>query len=244
MLLDPTLSWDSQIVTMSRLAFNQFRLIALLCPYLDKVAFRMFMHCSSWSRINYCNTIYLGFTLRLIKRLQSVQNVVARLLAGVSAFDHQSCTGYLWHPRFKILMVTYKAFHCLGPRYLSECLFPGSSTSIARSSQAMIFQLAQRRPENRQGEVRPSQRLHQLCRIGSQLSCPWSSPFPLLRGYSKHYSWDLNTASTEFSLPCALPLLVCIFCAVCGLMSLNFIGFFSSLILSFLLSFSFPLLCC
>ena len=39
-------------------------------------------------RINYCNVLYMGLSMRLTWRLQQVQNVVARLVAGVSKFDH------------------------------------------------------------------------------------------------------------------------------------------------------------
>ena len=41
-LLDPYLSWESQIAAVSRSAFNQLRLIVHLRPYLDEDSLRTF----------------------------------------------------------------------------------------------------------------------------------------------------------------------------------------------------------
>lgn len=38
----------------------------------------------------YCNALYKGHPLRLTQRLQRVQNVMARLVAGVHIFNHIS----------------------------------------------------------------------------------------------------------------------------------------------------------
>ena len=94
------------------------------------------------SRLDHCNTLYVGLPLRLMQKLQVVQNAAARLLSGVSKYYHISpilATLHwlpIWfHIDFKVLMLTYKALNGLGPRYLVERLLPPSSTCVTRASQ-------------------------------------------------------------------------------------------------------------
>ena len=63
----------------------------------------------------HCNTLYVGLPLRLMQKLQVVQNVAARLLTGVRKCQHISPTlsALHWLPirfrvDFKVLMLTYK----------------------------------------------------------------------------------------------------------------------------------------
>ena len=62
--------------------------IAQLCPYLDTGALTMLVHAIVVSRIDYCNALYIGFPLRVMQKLQMVQNMVARLLTGVKRCHH------------------------------------------------------------------------------------------------------------------------------------------------------------
>ena len=61
-LLDLALSWDSQMAAMSRSGFNQLKIIAQLHPYLDEGAACKLVHALMNSRIDYCNTVYVGLT--------------------------------------------------------------------------------------------------------------------------------------------------------------------------------------
>lgn len=38
--------------------------------------------------LNYCNTFYTGIALKLVWKLQLVQNIVARLVSGMNKFNH------------------------------------------------------------------------------------------------------------------------------------------------------------
>ena len=85
---------------------------------------------------------YVGLPLRLLRKLQVVQNAAARLLSGVKKYQHISPTlaALHWLPirfriDFKLLTLTYKALNGLGPRYLPERLLPPSSTRVTRASQ-------------------------------------------------------------------------------------------------------------
>ena len=84
----------------------------------------------------------MGLPLRLIRKIQVVQNAAARLLTRVRKYQHISPTlaSLHWLPirfriDFKVLMLTYEALNGLGPQYLAEQLLPPRSTRITRASQ-------------------------------------------------------------------------------------------------------------
>ena len=115
---------------------------ARLRPYLDTGALTTLVHVLVISRLDHCNTLYVGLPLRLMRKLQVVQNVAARLLSGVRKYHHISpiLATLHWLPirysvDFKVLMLTYKALNGLGPRYLAERLLPPRSAQITPASQ-------------------------------------------------------------------------------------------------------------
>ena len=105
-------------------------------------AFITLVHVLVISILDHCNALYVGLPLRLMRKLQVVQNAAARLLTGVRKHQHISPVlaklhwlPICFHIDFKVLMLTYKALNGLGPRYLVECLLPPRSTWITRTSQ-------------------------------------------------------------------------------------------------------------
>ncbi|XP_078248725.1 uncharacterized protein LOC140706526 [Pogona vitticeps] len=140
--LDPTLTMETQVASMVCSAYFYLWRIAQLHPYLDVGALPTLVHALVILRLDYCNTLYVGLPLRLMRKLQMVQNLVDRLLTGLRKYQHLSTTlaALHWlsvHSRidFKVLMMTYKALSGLGPRYLAEHLLPPRSTQITRSGQ-------------------------------------------------------------------------------------------------------------
>ena len=61
-------------------------------PYLDVGALTTLVHALVISRLDHCNTLYVGLPLRLMRKLQVVQNAAARLLSGVRKYQHISPT--------------------------------------------------------------------------------------------------------------------------------------------------------
>ena len=116
--------------------------IAQLHSCLDVGILTTLVHALIVLRLDYCNALYMGLPLRLMRKLQMVQNVVVRLLTGVRKHQHISPTlaALHWlpvhfHIYFKVLMLTYKALNGLGPQYLVEHLLPPRSTQITCFSQ-------------------------------------------------------------------------------------------------------------
>ena len=87
--------------------------IVQLCSYLDVGALTTLVHVLVVPRLDYCNVLYVGLPLRLIRKLQMVKNTAARLLTGVRKCQHVSPTlaALHWLPihfciDFKVLMMT------------------------------------------------------------------------------------------------------------------------------------------
>ena len=110
----------TQVVSVVRSAYFHLWQIAQLRPYLDVGSLTTLVHVLVISRLDHCNALYMGLPLRLMQKLQMVQNAAATFLSGVRKHQH--------------ITPTLAALH-LGPRYLVERLLPPRSTCITRSSQ-------------------------------------------------------------------------------------------------------------
>ncbi|KAF7246159.1 putative RNA-directed DNA polymerase from transposon BS [Varanus komodoensis] len=130
-LLDPELSLEAQVTAAARSAFLQLRLINQLRPYLEYDCLVMVAHALVTSRLDFCNTLYVGLPLKMVRILQLVQNRAARLLTGTGCCVHMTpdLRQLHWLPievraQFKVLVMTYKALNGLGSGYLKERLHP------------------------------------------------------------------------------------------------------------------------
>uniref|UniRef100_M3XJ80 Reverse transcriptase domain-containing protein n=1 Tax=Latimeria chalumnae TaxID=7897 RepID=M3XJ80_LATCH len=86
--LDSSLTMERQISSVVSVGFFHLRNIKKLCPFLPHDSLATLMHAFVSSRIDYCNALYAGLPLKLIRRLQLVQNSAARVVKNVSRFDH------------------------------------------------------------------------------------------------------------------------------------------------------------
>ena len=132
------LTMETQVVSVVHYTYFHLWRIVQLCPYLDGGALTTLVHALVISRLDHCNALYMGLPLRLMQKLQMVQNVVARLLTGTRKYQHISPTlaALHWLPihfciHFKVLMMTYKALNGLGPRYMAERCLPPKSTPVS-----------------------------------------------------------------------------------------------------------------
>uniref|UniRef100_A0A8D2L5S4 Reverse transcriptase domain-containing protein n=1 Tax=Varanus komodoensis TaxID=61221 RepID=A0A8D2L5S4_VARKO len=130
-LLNPELSLEAQVTAVARSTFFQLRLVYQLRPYLENDCLVTVTHALVTSRLDFCNTLYVGLPLKTIRILQLVQNRAARLLTGTGHYVHMTpvLRQLHWLPievrvQFKVLFMTYKALNGLGPGYLNG-LGPG-----------------------------------------------------------------------------------------------------------------------
>ncbi|KAF7253513.1 Vacuolar protein 8 [Varanus komodoensis] len=142
-LLDPELSLEAQVMTVARSAFLQLRLIHLLRPYPEENCLATVTHTLVTSRLDYCNTLYVGLPLKTVRILQMVQNRAAR--TGCYSYITSVLYQLHWLPievqaQFKMLVITYKALNDLGPGYLKEHLFPYMPSHSLRSPAEALLQ--------------------------------------------------------------------------------------------------------
>ena len=81
------------------------------------------------SHIDYCNSLLYGIPQASLQKLQRVQNMCARLVLRRRKTDSAtSCLKDLhWLPvkqriHYKILTLTYKSYHGIGPKYLQQMI--------------------------------------------------------------------------------------------------------------------------
>ena len=86
--LDPDLSFDEHIKTVSRTAFFHLRNIAKIRHFLSKNDAEKLIHAFVTSRLDYCNAILSGYPDKAINKLQLVLNTAARILTRTKTFDH------------------------------------------------------------------------------------------------------------------------------------------------------------
>ena len=104
------------------------------------------------SRLDFCNAFDIGLSLCLVRKLQLVQNMAARLVTNPSRGEHITPTliSLHWLPisfpaKYKVLVITFKALHGLGPGYLRDRLLPYSPPHTLRSSGENLLQSAKTR---------------------------------------------------------------------------------------------------
>ena len=96
-------------------------------------------------RIDYCNFLLYGMPDSSLFQLQKVLNTAARILKKIPKFSY--ITDILkdlhWLPirqciTFKILLLTYQAYHNTTPDYLCELITPYCSAQNLRSNDMML----------------------------------------------------------------------------------------------------------
>ncbi len=79
---------EKQISSVVKNSYYQLRIISRLKSTLSFQDLEKVIHAFITSRLDYCNSLYLGLPKSLLARLQMVQNAAARLLTGAKKHDH------------------------------------------------------------------------------------------------------------------------------------------------------------
>ncbi len=136
---DQGLKFDKQINAVISSCFFQLRLLSKMKSFLSLKTLEIAIHALITTRLDYCNSLYLGISKSSIARLQLVQNAAARFLKGQRKFDHVTpiLKSLHWLPvhhriEFKILLFVFKSINNLAPSYLSDLLYPYNPTGNLR----------------------------------------------------------------------------------------------------------------
>ena len=139
--LDNTLSMDTHAQAIVRLSYFQLRKIQHIRQYLSDDALRTIIHSLVISKLDYGNALLAGAHKTVTNKLQRVQHMAARVVAGLRKTDHTTDTmcRLHWLPvrdriQFKVLFLTFKALNNLAPEYISELLTIYTPSRSSRST--------------------------------------------------------------------------------------------------------------
>lgn len=122
-------SMERHITSVCRLSYMQLRRLRRIKKLLPRDVLEALVHAFVTSRLDYCNSLYLGIPQNQLERLQRIQNCAARLVTDSGAREH--ITPVLqtlhWLPvkqrvLFKVLLIVFKSMHNLTPQYLSKLI--------------------------------------------------------------------------------------------------------------------------
>ncbi len=128
-IMESSLVLDKQVSSVVRAAFYQLRIISKLKYILSFRDLESIIHAFVSSRIDYCNSVYIGIAQGQLSRLQLVQNAAARFLTRTK--KREIITPVLvslhWLPvefriEFKIVLMVYKALHGFYTKCIAELL--------------------------------------------------------------------------------------------------------------------------
>lgn len=143
-IFDSELKFHKQINSVVKGCYFHVRNIAKLKSILSLNNMKIITTAFGSSRLDYCNSPYLGVGQSPLSCLQLVQNAAVRLLTGTRKRD--SITPVLVHRLpvkyridFKVLLFVFKATHGLAPLYISELLCPYSTSRPLRSSDQLFL---------------------------------------------------------------------------------------------------------
>ena len=138
---DKHLSMESHIVNVCRCMMFHLRSIATIRPMLTEFATAQLVHSLVTSRLDYCNSLLYGLPDTLLRKLQRVQNVAARIIRRCDRHCHirPVLQDLHWLPvkfriLFKVLLLTFRTIQGSAPEYLCDLITPYAPQRCLRSS--------------------------------------------------------------------------------------------------------------
>ncbi len=133
--LSPTnfIRWHThapQIVSsINRSAYPQLKNLRAIKPFLDMEAANTAAHAFVSYRLDPGNSILYGIAQYQLQRIQRTQNTAASIITNTMRYENTTpvLRQLHWLPiqkqiEFKVLCLTYKAFHNMAPLYLTQFL--------------------------------------------------------------------------------------------------------------------------
>jgi hypothetical protein len=143
---DCCLSMERHISSVIKTCYHQIRCIGKIRRYITTDACKALVHGLVVSRLDYANALLIGIPQYQSDRLQRLQNCAARLITRTPRRSHITPVLKELHwlpteyrPRFKVLLLTYKALHGLAPVYISDMIEQYQPTRSLRSSQRSLL---------------------------------------------------------------------------------------------------------
>ena len=117
------------------------RNIRIIRRFITQGACEKPVHALISSRLDYANALLIGLPKDSLNKLQSIQNMAARIITKTRKYDHITpvLRSLHWLPiahriEFKILCMTFQILHGLAPSYLCDLITIKRSTRCVRSA--------------------------------------------------------------------------------------------------------------
>ena len=139
--LDAGLTFKHHITKKCQTAMMNFVCIKSIRHLLDNNTTTSLCLSLCISHIDYCNSLLYGLLQVSLQKLQSVQNMCACLVLRRCTDSATSCLRDLhWLPvkqriHYKILILTHKSYHGIGPKYLQDLIVRHHSTHLGLRSE-------------------------------------------------------------------------------------------------------------
>ena len=153
-IFDKFMNLDAHIGNICKSTYFQLKNIGSIRNVLSDDACAQLIHCLVTVRIDYCNSLLYGMSDSSLFRLQKILNTAARILCRIPKHDHISSTlrDLHWlHIRqritFKILILTYQAYHNTAPSYLCDMIVPYLNARNLRSDHKLLITPCVPRPK-------------------------------------------------------------------------------------------------
>ena len=126
-LFNSTLDYKDHINYIVKCCQLHIRNLYMIKSFINEHCLLLLVHSMVFSRVDYCNALFLGLPNYILKKLQSVLNRSARLIFGLPA--RTPTTSYLiqlhWLPirarvEFKVCLLTFKILKYGEPKYLAD----------------------------------------------------------------------------------------------------------------------------
>jgi hypothetical protein len=146
-IFDSTMQMEAQVTALCQSARFHLRNISHIRRYLSESATTRLVHAFVTSRLNCNNSLLYGLPKSQLRKLQLIQNSVARLITR-TPIDHH-ITPVLrrlhWLPvpqriKHKILVLTFKALNGLAPQYLADLLRVHRPGRTLRSASQLLLE--------------------------------------------------------------------------------------------------------
>ena len=128
-IMDSTLSLSQNVDSICKSGYVAIRKIWKIRRFLDQNSAHRLIHAFVTSRLDCFNSLLFGLPLKMISKLQRVQNAGARLVSCVPRSSHITpiLQKLYWLPitsriTYKNVLLTFQTYHGLTPSYLSELL--------------------------------------------------------------------------------------------------------------------------
>ena len=144
---DSTLSMEHQVNAVCRGAYLRLHNISRIRRFLTQDATKTLIQACVISKLDCGNALLSGVSTNLLRKLQRVQNMAARVITFTPRREHilsPVLRSLHWLPihrriEFKILLLVYLCLHDIAPQYLAEMLTTHAVTRSLRSTDKQLL---------------------------------------------------------------------------------------------------------